>query len=158
MMKLKYLSLIILLSLSVGAYAASKPITKPVKNLFYCPATTTLRANPKTHTWHVKKDWKSYDISFVKHVKTFYGAQWNGANVGQIICVYHGENPNSFPIQLVFHTLVLDPNSGKWSKNLGGYKNCVSHKLKDCPFKLHLRPGNKNIYDIMNSIRNNLNQ
>ena len=136
MTKIKYLSLTILLSLLVSAYAAPKPIAKPVKNLFYCPLPTTLQLNAKTHIWHVKKNWKSYDISFVKRVKSFYGAQWNGANVGQIICVYHGENPNSFPIQLVFHTLVLDPSAGKWSKNLGGYKNCVSRKLKDCPFKI----------------------
>ena len=145
-----------LIALCTTAIAAPpQPHKKPTKliNSFYCPAISALKFDQSEHTWYVKPNWKSYDISFVRKITAFYGAQWNGAAVGQITCVYHGANPDSFAIKLIFHTLTKNPHRGKWSKNLGGYKNCISRKQEDCPFSVNIKPKIKNFYQTIERLK-----
>lgn len=143
---LKILIILTVIFTSVAWATMVNSNKKKVKNIFFCPDAHLLKKDPKALTWSAPGGWKSYEISFASNIKKFIGAQWNGARVGQITCVYQGLEASSFPVLLVFHTLTLEPNNGKWSKNLGGYRNCISTQQKDCPFQMQLKPKSGNIY------------
>lgn len=132
-------------------------------NLIFCPPPTALKKHPVKMNWTAYGGiWKSYHSSFVNKVDKFLGAQWNGATVGQITCVYQGEPQESFPVLLVFHILSQEPHTGKWkliikgkatqeitskwSKNLGGIRNCVASDPKKCPFQVLQKPKQGDIY------------
>ncbi len=136
----------------------SKATTQTVKNLFYCPPIKAIKKNPQKMTWSAPNGWKSYESSFINKIHTFRGAQWKGVNVGQITCVYAGMKKNTFPVLLVFHTLTLEPHSGKWSKNLGSYRNCISNKQKDCSFKMRLRPKKQDLYKEAEKLKSKSNR
>lgn len=143
---------IIVLSLTFAlfgiAYAAPPP------NLALCPPIKSLSKNDKTNTWSAEQgQWKSYELSFVDKIKNFVGAQWTGANVGQVTCVYRGASSSAFPILLVFHTLTYVPKDGKWSKDLGGYRNCKSLQRKECPFLIRIKSKSENVIDEAKSLR-----
>lgn len=151
-----HLTISLILLLPLLDYA--QPKSKKVKNLFFCPQIKHINKDPVTLTWNAAGGWKSFDQSFAVKLKTFLGAQWSGARVGQIICLYQGANPSTFPVQLVFHTLTYSPQGGEWSKNLGGYKNCKSPTRgvtqTDCPFKMRLKPKRSNIIKEAESLKN----
>lgn len=109
-------------------------------NIVICPPIKALKKNQKKLTWFAKGGWKSFDMSFVNKPERFIGAQWNGATVGQITCVYSGKNLHNFPILLIYGTLTLEPTTDSWSKNHGGYRNCKATKQKNCPFRIMLKP------------------
>ncbi len=150
------LLLIGLLTLSPLIWAQSSTSQK-VKNIFYCPAIQSIKKNNKTLNWYAPGGYKSYETSFASKVTSFLGAQWVGANVGQITCVYHSQQHSTFPILLVFHTLTYQPKSGRWSKNLGGYFNCKSHKQKDCPFSVRLQSKPKDLYQEIEKLKTDPN-
>lgn len=139
----------------------TKTTIKKAKNRFFCPPISALKKDPLQLTWSAKGGWKSYSTSFVTKVTQFWGAQWNGTNVGQITCIYHGMPKTSFPVLLVFHTLAHEPKTGNkesnWSKNLGGYRNCASKNPKKCPFKVQLKSKEKNIYQEAEDLKLNSN-
>lgn len=105
------------------------------RNIFYCPVASSLVLNGTT--WSAPGNWKSYQVSFTSQVTRFLGAQWTGNNVGRTVCLYAGNNPNDFPVQLVFPSLSLLPDLPVWdiSKNSA---NCVSddNQVCDCPINL----------------------
>lgn len=127
------------------------------KNLFFCPPIKSIKKDPVKLTWSAPGGWKSYEISFDNKIIEFYGAQWNGENVGQITCLYKGDVPSAFPILLVFDTLTYQPSGGQWSKDLGGYQNCVSRKRSDCPFKIRLKPPKEDVYKEAEQLKSNSN-
>lgn len=131
--------------------------THKPKNIVFCPPISTLRKNPIKMNWTAPGGWKSYDISFIEKVSKFLGAQWNGVNIGQITCVYSAAKKHVFPIKLIFHTLALEPSDGKWTKNLGGYRDCFSIKQKNCAFKVRTKPKPKDIYKEAESLKSNNN-
>lgn len=136
--------------------AAPQPEANPKpKNLFFCPPLEELQKDPVKLNWTAPNGWQSYDLSFIKKVQTYAGAQWTGADVGQMTCVYKGEDKNDFPILLVFNTLTMKPQGGKWSKNLGGYYNCLSENTNDCPFQIRLAPEKTNIYEEAEKLKKN---
>lgn len=87
--------------------------------------------------WDARGDWKSYSQSFAKELSHFSGAQWIGINVGKIVCIYQGKLATTFPVSLEYGQIVIEPKeepaTNKWSKNLGGYRNCISRNVEDCP-------------------------
>ncbi len=139
-----------------AATATPTQTTKKVKAIFYCPAIKDIKKNPKILTWSADGgNYKSYDMSFATGLEKFMGAQWVGANVGQITCVYSAKPKMSFPVMLIFHTLTHQPSGGSWGKNLGGYLNCNSFKRKTCPFKMVLKPKAENIYKEAEKLKSN---
>lgn len=142
-------SLVSTLSASCFAQVAKQPTEKiyPVtiagKKFFvtFCPKPSALVKNPNKLTWSAYgKRWRSYNKSFVTKVKAFIGAQWTGANVGQVTCLYAGQDPLAFPILLRFHTLSTTPQGNGWSKNLGGFYNCKSKQRSLCPIYMIPKP------------------
>lgn len=100
---------------------------------YYCPQPTDLIKNGLY--WGVATNsWKSYSESFDTSVSSFIGAQWVGINVGKMICLYKGNLSMSFPISLQNDTLAQTPSGGLWGNDLGGYRNCHSTNVLDCPF------------------------
>lgn len=78
--------------------------------------------------------WKSYSESFDSTISSFIGAQWVGINVGKMICIYKGNLAMSFPITLQNDTLSIAPTGNSWGTDQGGYRNCHSTNILDCPF------------------------
>ena len=138
--------------MAVNSWAETKS-TNPTAAVRLCPPISALKKTAKLN-WVAKGGWKSYDLSFVHKVGEFLGAQWNGSTVGQITCVYSGVQAKSFPILLVYNTLAVEPRGGKWSKNLGGYRNCKARKQKQCAFTVLLKPKSENIYNEALQLRN----
>ncbi len=102
-------------------------------NMFYCPKPDELYL--KDNIWHTKDGWKSYEVSFATAVTSFSGAQWQGYNVGRVICLYTGEQQNDFPVQITMNSLVHAPTKPVW-QNIKENYNCVSvsGNVCDCPF------------------------
>lgn len=115
-----------------------------------CPAVSDLSFNSKKRVWSAKPYFKSYNTSFSKTVTQFSGAQWSGAGVGQIFCVYKGENSMDFPIMLAFNTIAAEPEKdttkNTWTDNLKGHRNCITHDPDRCPF-LVKKPSQKTTID-----------
>jgi hypothetical protein len=79
-------------------------------------------------------DWKSYSESFDSSISSFMGAQWVGINVGKMVCIYKGNLATSFPITIQNDTLSQAPTGSKWGTDQGGFRNCHSANVQDCPF------------------------
>lgn len=92
--------------------------------------------------------WKSYGESFDTSITGFQGAQWVGVNVGKMICIYKGNLAMAFPITVQNDTLTQSPSGGSWGNDLGGYRNCHSNNMADCPFTVKTQVQNmQEIYD-----------
>jgi len=144
-----FLTLFILSLWTITSYAVTTTNNSrtTAKNRFFCPPISKIIKNPSKQTWTTKNgNYKSYDMSFALSLRHFVGAQWVGANVGQITCVYKTNPKTAFPVMLIFHTLTYQPSGGSWSKNLGGYLNCSASMQEDCPYKMVLKPKHKNLY------------
>lgn len=151
---MKHLLRLITLSLLAPPVLAATGITQPNTLTMYCPPPSAIKKDPVKLNWTADRGtFRSYDLSFAKKIHQFVGAQWNGAAVGQITCIYKTLPKTSFPLLLIFHTLTLNPTGGAWSKNLGGYKNCNALDIKKCPFKIRLKPKSENIYKEAESLK-----
>ncbi len=116
------------------------------KGWLVCPPAKQLVKNPATNLWSVpKSNFIGHDVSLLNKVDHFSGAQWLGAGIGQILCVYQGDN-DDFPVVLAFQILTYEPSDGHWQKNQGGYRNCTSEDPNDCAFQLRVQPKIKNVY------------
>lgn len=116
---------------------------------YYCPSPSDLVKNGLF--WGtIIGGWKSYSESFDQKIVSFLGAQWNGINVGKMICLYQGNAPLSFPITVQNDALAQAPSAGLWGRNLGGYQNCHSNNPLDCPFVVKTQ--SVNMQQIYNSI------
>lgn len=129
--------------------SVSQPTSNPDKTTIteYCPAPSALVKNAKTLTFKAKGGWKSYEKSFITKVTKFTGAQWQGINVGQVLCVYHGEPMGSFPLEVYYSHLSITPSKGNWQTKKGHYSNCESNNPQDCPIVVRLPPKKQNIYE-----------
>ncbi len=122
----------------------------------YCPDISELVKDPKTLYWGTaQQHWRSYSMSFADKITHFLGAQWTGASVGTIFCLYKGEGM-TFIVKLQFDTLVIPPSGGKWSKDLGQFKNCRSLETEitqqDCPFFPLKKPESKTLYEQLDEL------
>ena len=110
----------------------------PVSLVQYCPSIDQLNKDSAALTWSAPGGWQSYQKSFAVKINRFTGAQWSGIQIGQIICTYGSNEKGTFPIQLLYNKLVFQPTGGAWGQNMGGYINCKSNDLNDCPFPVKL--------------------
>lgn len=118
-----------------------------------CPPIENLVQDENTLHWGADQGhWRSYSISFAHEIKRFLGAQWNGANLGTVYCLYQG-NPTTFTIKLQFDTLSYSPSGGKWSKDLGQFKNCISEDQADCPFVPLQKEAPKTLYQQLDDLK-----
>lgn len=107
--------------------------TREVVQTVYCPPPSQLVKSGLY--WRTATDgWKSYSESFDQKITSFIGAQWVGVNVGRMICIYKGNLTMSFTIPVQNDTLAETPKGGLWGQDLGGYRNCHSTNIQDCPF------------------------
>lgn len=119
-----------------------------------CPKISQLKKNPSKMAWTAPGGWKSSNASFANKLTKFLGAQWQGVNVGNIICLYQSNNAMTFPVLVRFNHLVYAPKGGKWGKNLGDYANCKSNHPSDCLFKPKpTKTKTANIYQELSKIK-----
>lgn|SRR3989344_3750473 len=121
--------------------------------VFHCPPVSCLVKDSTNLTWSAPGGFKSYQKSFVQNVSVFLGVQWEGIRVGQIICTYQGVEKVTFPLAVVYNQLTFEPevasnasNIPTWSKNLGGYRNCKSSSINDCPFRVMVKQSTQDVY------------
>ena len=133
---MRYLILILCLGFCLSSFAKATE-DKLDPGFITCPKASELHKDPKTQFWGANGGWKSFEISFTSHIGKFLGAQWQGMNVGNVTCVYRGNESMSFPITLRFNHLAYapKPTKGKWGENRGGYVNCKATEQKECSFK-----------------------
>jgi hypothetical protein len=121
-----------------GSSAATSTVqqqdgTSVTQQTFYCPSPQELVKNG--FYWGAATNgWKSYSESFDTSVVSFVGAQWVGIKVGKMVCIYKGNLALSFPITIQNDTLAQAPQGGMWGQDQGGYRNCRSTNMLDCPF------------------------
>ncbi|OGT42126.1 MAG: hypothetical protein A3F13_04115 [Gammaproteobacteria bacterium RIFCSPHIGHO2_12_FULL_40_19] len=155
----KKLTIISLITLALSITGCSVAFADSAEPSAFCPHKNDIQKNPVKGNWiaHTKAgDWKSYDMSFATNLTQFVGAQWSGANVGQLTCVYHSEQQfkmqgkpavqPTLPVLLIFHTLTFQPAKGKWKHAARGIYNCYSTKQSDCPFKMNIKSSVGNVY------------
>jgi len=143
------ISALLILSCFGNALAADEQAQdKLPKGYLACPTIKDLHksSDPAKMNWFANDGWMSHSPSFANHIKEFLGAQWQGRTVGNVSCLYRASEQMTFPIVLQYNVLSFEPSGGKWSKNLGGYLNCMSHKQKDCVFKPRPKPKAVDVY------------
>jgi hypothetical protein len=104
-----------------------------------CPAIKDLKLNKKTMLWSADGGWKTYTQSFGTTIQSFRGAQWNGVQLGQIICVYSSKGAFTFPIKLFYNKQVVDPETASWTKAKTNVYNCLDTRDK-CVFSPLISP------------------
>ena len=130
------------------AQANTPPTQQPLPNIMQCPAVSALHKDPQKMTWSAQGDWRGFEQSFAGHIQKFLGVQWQGVNVGNVVCLYAAQEKIAFPIMLHFNRLVFLPTHrlGKWGKKSKGYTNCKSNRPKDCRFMVRTPKKTMNIY------------
>lgn len=149
----------ILLSLSLVCSSLSVSAVESVDHVetMTCPPTSALIKDYETQYWGTKEhDWRTHTMSFADDVTRFLGAQWNGngTDTGTIYCLYKGSEL-TFPVKLEYSQFVHNPNGGKWTKDLGGFKNCVATDQADCAFVPIKKQQSKSLYEELDSLQGN---
>lgn len=141
---------------STTAFANGDTGGSDTPNTFYCPPISALIKDTKSKTWHTKNGlFKSYSLSFDQSLQKFLGAQWNGATLGQLTCIYKGPLKENFPVLLIFHSLVLEPETKNWHVYAMGIKNCISRKQKACPFIPRTKPKDSGVDQFLQDLERN---
>lgn len=142
--KLVYASLFWFISVSFAQNQMMNNSSNPVTTkIFYCPQPAELVKNG-LYWGTALGGWKGYSESFDASITSFLGAQWVGVNVGKMICIYKGNLAISFPVTIQNDILAQAPAEGLWGKDLGGYRNCHSTNIADCPFVVKSQSVNMN--------------
>lgn len=114
----------------------------------FCPPVENLTKDPDTKLWSADGGWKSNSPSFINTLSSFVGAQWVGVSVGEVICLYAKSSRAEFPVAIQRGKLVPAPTvGGLWSDDKGGYRECKSANIQDCPFFIQVLAPPKNVYD-----------
>ncbi|MCX7126186.1 MAG: T4SS-associated protein EirA [Gammaproteobacteria bacterium] len=132
------------------------------------PDEAKKNTNPTKENWTAETKyglWKSYSMSFATNLTQFVGAQWSGANIGQVTCVYKSQQvftmkgqqvvQRTLPVLLVFHTLVFQPTGGQWKHVKRGVYNCNSSKRSDCIFRIHVTKAVGNVLEEASELKSN---
>lgn len=103
-----------------------------------------MNAKDQRMFWYAPGGWKS-NTSFETQVTQYLGAQWTGAVVGVVICIYQTAGNTNFPLTLQNNKLMQAPTGGRWivsqekkqdptTQAIQNISNCVSTDPNDCPF------------------------
>ena len=114
----------------------------------FCPRPSSLRFDG-TH-WRAPGGWKTIDKPLTTQVGAFKKAQWQGVNLGEVICQYNGRKPGDFPINLqrLAGKIVLEPRGSDWRSDSKTVKTCVSNLVINCPFYEIKEKENKNFPEL----------
>lgn len=138
-------SLLLLLSCSSPGQMAD--FLKVGFQLGVCPDKEDLHQDSSGKWATHSGDWKSDTVSFSDTIGSFAGAQWQGINFGEVICIYHAAGKATFPIALIHQGLVPEPEGYQWGPNIKGVRDCKARYPKDCPFMVEKPPETpKDIY------------
>lgn len=99
-----------------------------------CPKPSTLRYTQLK--WIAPGGWKSVDKPLSRKIGRFKKAQWQGVNLGEVICQYESGQGSAFPVELqrLAGKVVYEPNTIDWKKTAPGVKTCFSVRVNTCPF------------------------
>ena len=125
---MKYFRLLLLL-LAPTVFATTMVIEKKPS---FCPSVNQLSKNPKTLSWSGPHRWQSFNPSFATKLTRLKKVQWQGTNIGTIICVYDSNNPSAFPVFIQGPGSYQRPKGDHWVAKKG-YLVCVSNERLDCP-------------------------
>ena len=114
------------------------------KMTLYCPAVDQLKLDKEKNRWKADGGWKSYQPSFGHKVSNFIGAQWNGVQLGNVICIYQAKDKYTFAIQLMYNKVVVQPEGRNWNQVKSNIFNCYSTQQKDCAFSPLIAPRKQN--------------
>lgn len=133
------------------AYSSSFAVqSEPI--ILTCPAPESLIKDSQTLFWSAEEEhWQTHTMSFADEITIFLGAQWNGASLGTVYCLYQGK-PTTFIVQMEFDTLVYPPSGDKWSNDSEQVKNCVSSDPAECPFQPKIKKQNKSLYEELDDL------
>lgn len=104
--------------------------------------------------WGAPGGWTTFNPSFIKKITHFVAAQWQGVNLGSVMCVYTGGKGRAFPVVLQQMTnagLAPEPFGLHWySIKTPGIRNCTSQDkspltVLECAYITVVEP-NKNPY------------
>lgn len=118
-------------------YLASMPGMRFI--LQTCPTADQLVKNTNL-VWSAPDGWKSYGQSYVQSIDHFASAQWQGTDIGKVVCVYVPKGRANFPIILEKQSIAPTPHGGMWIPPHNGISNCLSNSVYDCPFLLEASP------------------
>lgn len=161
-LQMRFIVTFLAISFSISGFAApSSPMPQPAKgkvktDYLECPPINQLHLNPETKIWSATGGWKTFSVSFAIKSTHFLGAQWEGVNQGNIFCLYNGialGNKQTFSINLQHPGLVDEPSGGKWTKNLGGYRNCMSSEQAQCKFVAFKQKKPANMYQTLDNLK-----
>ncbi len=126
----------VLLLLSYSSSAQMMDFLKVGFQLGLCPEKENLHKDSSDKWATNDGDWKSDTVSFSDAIGSFVGAQWQGVNFGEIICVYTTAGKATFPIAIIYQGLVPEPDGYQWGPNNSGIRDCRARYTKDCPFMI----------------------
>ena len=124
--------------------------------ILHCPTTESLTYDTDTMMWSAPNDFKSFNTSFVEQAQTFLGAQWTGAGLGQIFCVYAGPDKLALPIVLAQNVISFEPkpsDDNSWGEKQGNHYNCISKNSINCPFFVKIKVPEQTLDEEFNSIK-----
>ncbi|MEC8882940.1 MAG: T4SS-associated protein EirA [Pseudomonadota bacterium] len=140
----------------------------PIPDAYMCPQPSELKKDPKTNTWTTDSGWISDSSSFSSSIVKFLGAQWKGVQLGQILCLYLGPNPNDFPVGVHKNLIVETPEQLLKGVSNTAYKSPWTIKTKstqitmncysttgvtcDCPFRIY-QEKKESVAETINSIQ-----
>lgn len=148
-------SLSLLLCLLGPMTSHADQTAKPNTQYTTCPPINKVYKSTQNHWGTSDANFRSHTLSFANKLDTFLGAQWQGATLGHIICLYKPhENKNTgtlFTVILTFNQLVYEPvNLTHWQpakKTSSQLYNCVSRDVKHCAFVVRPAPIKTDIYN-----------
>jgi hypothetical protein len=123
----------------------------------FCPKATKMYKSEEGE-WKATGGWRSERMSFVNHIYHFVGSQWQGVDLGTIICMYQGEK-GTFPIVLHRDNLALRPDGMvSWKLDKSGARfTCAQTDVRKCPFiyrsDVIKHKGRKNVYEDIGKIK-----
>lgn len=143
-----YLGLLTLSSL------AADDSTQPAVKYTTCPPIDKIYKSSENHWGTSDANFRSHTLSFANHLTHFLGAQWQGATLGHIICLYKPKDKQNkgsiFPVVLTFNKLVYEPaNLTNWrtsNTTSNQLYNCIGKKVSDCKFIVRPHAANVDIY------------
>ena len=143
------------------ASSSSLAYAQPPKQLTrYCPAVKDIVKSKQNHWGTAGGNFRNFQTSFAKKLDKFVGAQWQGANLGYITCVYKPHDASLFYITLLFNKLTYQPSTDKtkWVKSKKGpWFNCHFEDQKQCPFIIRPEPQKQDVYKEAESLRQEAN-
>ncbi|PHQ82304.1 MAG: hypothetical protein COB66_00535 [Coxiella sp. (in: Bacteria)] len=143
-------------AVSVPLYAQSIDMTH--LPTFTCPPISKVLKTESNYWGTRDNNFRNFETSFAVHLDKFLGAQWQGATLGQVSCVYKPHKPGLFFVTLLFNKLTYTPNTGLWKKaDKGSLYNCHSNNVTDCRFSTRPKPPKVDIYKVAEQLRGDAN-